>query len=205
MILCGDYVCSPSCCCMLAEGILPCPIKCHHWAPGNFQKGQRPQGYQEVVQQPRSSEAEFEVCTVSNNWLLQLFSLYSLCLYIQVCAHLGITDYVWQDKRSAIALTVDSMGDQFRSATRAGWLSYIRNNYQSKSNRWTSRWSVMEKALWSMRRMLELEQLLLLLIRLISAMKIHLNHNFQFWNNAYNSTNNSYNSKIISIIVFKKW
>jgi hypothetical protein len=111
---------------------------------------------------------------------------------------------VWQDKRSAIALTVDSMGDQFRPATRAGWLSYIRNNYQSKSNRWTSRWSVMEKALWSMRRMLELEQLLLLLIRLISAMKIHLNHNFQFWNNAYNSTNNSYNSKIISIIVFKK-
>ncbi len=31
------------------------------------QQGQEPQGYQEVVQQPRSSEAEFEVCTVSNN------------------------------------------------------------------------------------------------------------------------------------------
>ena len=36
---------------------------------------------------------------------------------------------MWQDKRAAIALTVDSMGDQFRPAMRAGWLSYIRNTY----------------------------------------------------------------------------
>jgi hypothetical protein len=54
-------------CCMHAEGLLPRPIKCHHGVPGNFQKGQGPHGYQEVVQQPRSSEEEFKVCTVSNN------------------------------------------------------------------------------------------------------------------------------------------
>ena len=37
--------------------------------------------------------------------------------------------HVWLDKRAAIALTVDSMGDQFRPAMCAGWLSYIRNTY----------------------------------------------------------------------------
>ncbi len=81
------------------------------------------------MQQPRSVEAEFEVCTLSNNLFLQLYSLYLLCLYIQVCVDLGLSDHVWQDKHTAIALTVDSMGDQFRPAMRAGWLSYIRNAY----------------------------------------------------------------------------
>jgi hypothetical protein len=32
---------------------------------------------------------------------------------------------VWQDKRAAIAKTVDDLGDQFRPAMRAGWLAYI--------------------------------------------------------------------------------
>ncbi len=36
---------------------------------------------------------------------------------------------MWQDKRVSIALTVDALSDQFRPAMRAGWLSYIRNNY----------------------------------------------------------------------------
>ena len=34
-----------------------------------------------------------------------------------------------QDKRPDIAHTVDVLGDQFRPAMRAGWLSYISNNY----------------------------------------------------------------------------
>ncbi len=61
----------------------------------------------------------------------------------------------------------------------------------------------LERALWSWRTILEVVQLLLLLIRLISSMNIHLNSNLEFWNNVYNSKNNSYNSKIISIIVSK--
>ncbi len=37
---------------------------------------------------------------------------------------LALADHVWQDKRAAIAKTVDDLGDQFRPAMRAGWLSY---------------------------------------------------------------------------------
>ena len=36
---------------------------------------------------------------------------------------------VWQDKRTAIAQTVDGLGDQFRPAMRAGWLAYIKHAY----------------------------------------------------------------------------
>jgi hypothetical protein len=36
---------------------------------------------------------------------------------------------VWQDKKAAIAKTVDELGDEFRPAMRAGWLSYIRQAY----------------------------------------------------------------------------
>jgi hypothetical protein len=36
---------------------------------------------------------------------------------------------VWQDKRTLIAQSVDNLGDQFRPAMRAGWLSYIRRAY----------------------------------------------------------------------------
>ena len=40
-----------------------------------------------------------------------------------------LAGHVWQDKRTAIAKTVDDLGDQFRPAMRAGWLSYIRQAY----------------------------------------------------------------------------
>jgi hypothetical protein len=36
---------------------------------------------------------------------------------------------VWQEKRAAIAQTVEALGDQFRPAMRAGWLSYISKTY----------------------------------------------------------------------------
>ena len=36
---------------------------------------------------------------------------------------------MWQDRRAAIVDTVDALGDQFRPAMRAGWLSYIRQAY----------------------------------------------------------------------------
>jgi hypothetical protein len=47
--------------------------------------------------------------------------------YGQVHQDLGLADHVWQDKRAAIAKTVDELGDQLRPAMRAGWLSYIRH------------------------------------------------------------------------------
>jgi hypothetical protein len=41
---------------------------------------------------------------------------------------------VWQDKRTLIVQSVDNLGDQFRSAMRAGWLSYIRRVYREEDN-----------------------------------------------------------------------
>ena len=48
---------------------------------------------------------------------------------MQVRQDLGIADHVWQEKRTLIAQSVDNLGDQFRPAIRAGWLSYIRRVY----------------------------------------------------------------------------
>ena len=42
---------------------------------------------------------------------------------------LGIADHIWQDKPAAIAQTVDALGDEFKPAMRAGWMSYIRKVY----------------------------------------------------------------------------
>ena len=42
---------------------------------------------------------------------------------------LGIADHIWQDKRAAIAQTVDELGDNFKPAMRAGWMAYIRKAY----------------------------------------------------------------------------
>ena len=53
--------------------------------------------------------------------------------YCQVRQDLGLADHVWQDKRAAIAKTVDDLGDQFRPAMRAGWLSYIRQAYPANA------------------------------------------------------------------------
>ena len=48
---------------------------------------------------------------------------------MQVRQDLGIADHVWQEKRTLIAQSVDNLGDQFRPAIRAGWLSYICSVY----------------------------------------------------------------------------
>ena len=48
---------------------------------------------------------------------------------MQVRQDLGIADHVWQEKRTFIAQSVDNLGDHFRPAILAGWLSYIRRVY----------------------------------------------------------------------------
>ena len=46
---------------------------------------------------------------------------------------LGIADHIWQDKRAAIAQTVDELGDNCKPAVRAGWMAYIRKAYPDGS------------------------------------------------------------------------
>ncbi len=64
-------------------------------------------------------------CTYNTYYTYIYYTYYS-----QVRQYLGIPNHVWQDKRAAIAKTVDDLGDQFRPAMRAGWLAYIRTAYQ---------------------------------------------------------------------------
>jgi hypothetical protein len=45
--------------------------------------------------------------------------------YLQVRQDLGLADHMWQDKRTLIAQSVDNLGNQFRPAMRAGWLSFM--------------------------------------------------------------------------------
>jgi hypothetical protein len=51
----------------------------------------------------------------------------------QVHVELGIADHAWQEKRAAIAATVDALpvGDslRFKAELRAGWLAYICETY----------------------------------------------------------------------------
>ena len=39
---------------------------------------------------------------------------------LQVRIDLGIADHVWQEKRAAIAATIDLLGDKFKPKLRAG-------------------------------------------------------------------------------------
>ena len=47
----------------------------------------------------------------------------------QVRVELGIADHVLQEKRAAIAGTIDALGDRFKPELRTGWLAYIRETY----------------------------------------------------------------------------
>ena len=48
---------------------------------------------------------------------------------MQVRIDLGIADHVWQEKRAAIAATIDQLGDRFKPELRAGSLAYICKTY----------------------------------------------------------------------------
>ena len=52
-----------------------------------------------------------------------------ISIMLQVCIDLGIANHVWQEKRAAIAATIDLLGDKFKPELRAGWLAYIRETY----------------------------------------------------------------------------
>ena len=57
------------------------------------------------------------------------YTYYTNYVISQLRVDLGIADHVWQEKRDAIAKTVDALGDEFKPAMRAGWLAYIRKTY----------------------------------------------------------------------------
>ena len=46
---------------------------------------------------------------------------------------LCIADHIWLDKRTAIAQTVNALGDEFKPAMRAGWMAFIRKAYPDGS------------------------------------------------------------------------
>jgi hypothetical protein len=48
---------------------------------------------------------------------------------LQVRVELGIADHVWQEKRAAVAASIDGLGDTFKPELRAAWLAYIRETY----------------------------------------------------------------------------
>ena len=60
-----------------------------------------------------------------------IFTVYSLIASFQVRVDFGFLNHKWQDRRAAIAKTVDDLGDQFRPlvAMKTGWLAYIKNAY----------------------------------------------------------------------------
>ena len=111
---------------------------------------------------------------------------------LQVRIDLGIADHVWQEKRAAIAATIDLLGDKFKPELRAGWLAYIRKSYQDGP---VAASDIMEEDV------LELEDWVPDAIGLyaewysvvdgptgdFSAMNMHPNPVSGFWNNVYNS------------------
>ncbi len=52
--------------------------------------------------------------------------------YSMVSAELGLADFVWQNKRAAIAQEIDGLGAQFRPALHDGWLKYINATYAAQ-------------------------------------------------------------------------
>ncbi len=50
-----------------------------------------------------------------------------IVIIFQVLPWCDIADYVWQDKQTAIAKSVDNLGYMFHSAMRSGWRKYICN------------------------------------------------------------------------------
>ena len=106
---------------------------------------------------------------------------------MQVSMDLGIADHVWQDKRTAIAQSVDALGDQFKPVMSAGWMQCIRQTYpagavaplvtiEESSLVLDDEW-VLDTRWWMFQMASFLEWI----------MNTHPNCNFEIWNNQYNN------------------
>ncbi len=67
------------------------------------------------------------ILIIDNIFILRFILI--IWIMSQVRVDLGIADHVWQEKRAAIAETIDALGDRFKPELRTGWLAYIRETY----------------------------------------------------------------------------
>ncbi len=71
------------------------------------------------------NETQAEKVIICILLIIHVFSLIRIILIIaiisQVQVELGIVDHVWQEKRAAIAETIDALGDRFKPELRTGW------------------------------------------------------------------------------------
>ncbi len=113
----------------------------------------------------------------------------------QVRVELGIADHVWQEKRAAIAATVDAFGDRFKAEffwkKNAGWLAYVRETYPDGPVAPAA--TVGEETLvlgdWVLDALglfAHWSPVMNVQIGKFSAMNTHPNRIFDFWNNKYN-------------------
>ena len=58
-------------------------------------------------------------------------SLLLFWLFLQVWCALDIAQQDWQERRKNIADTIESLGDEYRTALHDGWLAYIQEIYAS--------------------------------------------------------------------------
>ena len=47
---------------------------------------------------------------------------------------MGIAQQDWQERRKKIADTIESLGDEYRTALHDGWLAYIQEMYSSPTS-----------------------------------------------------------------------
>ncbi len=52
-----------------------------------------------------------------------------ISIILQVRVNFGIADHVWEEKRAAIAASIDGLGDKFKPELHAAWMAYIRETY----------------------------------------------------------------------------
>ncbi len=77
------------------------------------------------------NETQAEKVIVITCIILITYIIRIICIIIIISimsqgrVELGISDHVWQEKRAAIASTVDAWGDRFKAELRTGWLAYI--------------------------------------------------------------------------------
>ncbi len=79
-------------------------------------------------------------------------------------------DHVWLGKRATIAKEIDGLGDQFRPAMSAGWLTYIKNAYPAGGVTVQLPAHPLNRGLWSLMIKYDVLRLLLPPRRRISEM-----------------------------------
>ena len=119
-----------------------CPFRCRHSAKGTFVK-KIPLINKNLIHLiddifwnlgfKNAEKAEKVIAIIRIILIIDVIFLIRIILIIsimsQVRVDLGIADHVWQEKRAAIAVTVDALGDRFKPELATGWLAYIRETY----------------------------------------------------------------------------